>query len=303
VALVTVTMRDDLTHCCKKVMPQSLARLKMTPGNVAMNPRSLVCLGLLHLVLCCAGHAQSLPKLNQILPRVQEHVKEFEHSLADFICNEKITSKELMGGTTIHETDIDSTFRGTQNRDKNPDGKYQPFTEWRDIQMIDGRPAPKGQQLTGPFLFGGGFSSILVEIFAAENSQYFNYKVIGTEKVDGKAAVIVKFETRKGQDALLHRELFGNQYVMKGSGKAWLDLSSMNVLRLEIQYLDPPMPEGVLSLAVDYAPVVIQEKTFWMPKTVTAEQTIPNPKVPVGGQYVAEYSNYQEYKVSVRIKY
>jgi hypothetical protein len=303
VALITVTMRDDLTHCCKKVMPQSLARLKMTPGNVAMNPRSLVCLGLLHLVLCCAGHAQSLPKLNQILPRVQEHVKEFEHSLPDFICDEKITSKELMGGTTIHETDINSTFRGTQNRDKNPDGKYQPFTEWRDIQMIDGRPAPKGQQLTGPFLFGGGFSSILVEIFAAENSQYFNYKVIGTEKVDGKAAVIVKFETRKGQDALLHRELFGTQYVMKGSGKAWIDLSSMNVLRLEIQYLDPPMPEGVLSLAVDYAPVVIQEKTFWMPKTVTAEQTIPNPKVPVGGQYVAEYSNYQEYKVSVRIKY
>ena len=302
-ALVTVTMRDDLTHCCKKVMPQSLARLKMTPGNVAMNPRSLVCLGLLHLVLCCAGHAQSLPKLNQILPRVQEHVKEFEHSLPDFICDEKITSKELMGGTTIHETDVDSTFRGTQNRDKNPDGKYQPFTEWRDVQTIDGRPAPKGQQLTGPFLFGGGFSSILVEIFAAENSQYFNYKVIGTEKVDGKAAVIVKFETRKGQDALLHRELFGTQYVMKGSGKAWIDLSSMNVLRLEIQYLDPPMPEGVLSLAVDYAPVVIQEKTFWMPKTVTAEQTIPNPKVPVGAQYVAEYSNYQEYKVSVRIKY
>jgi hypothetical protein len=303
VALVTVTMRDDLTHCCKKVMPQSLARLKMTPGNVAMNPRSLICLGLLHLVLCCAGHAQSLPKLNQILPRVQEHVKEFEHSLPDFICDEKITSKELMGGTTIHETDIDSTFRGTQNRDKNPDGKYEPFTEWRDIQTIDGRPAPKGQQVTGPFLFGGGFSSILIEIFSPENSQYFNYKVIGTERVDDKAAVIVKFETRKGHDALLHRELFGTQYVMKGSGKAWIDLSSMNVLRLEIQYLDPPMPEGVLSLAVDYAPVVIQEKTFWMPKTVTAEQTIPNPKVPVGGQYVAEYSNYQEYKVSVRIKY
>lgn len=90
---------------------------------------------------------------------------------------------------------------------------------------------------------------------------------------------------------------------MKGSGKAWIDLSSMNVLRLEIQYLDPPMPEGVLSLAVDCAPVVIQEKTFWMPRTVTAEQTIPNPKVPVGGQYVAEYSNYQEFKVSTKISY
>ncbi|HEY4678700.1 MAG TPA: hypothetical protein VIJ01_16160 [Candidatus Angelobacter sp.] len=268
-----------------------------------MKTRSAICLGLLHLALCCAGPAQSIPKLDQILPRIQEHVKEFEHSLPDFICDEKITSRELMGGTVIHQTDIDSTFRGAQIKERDSDGKYQPFTEWRDIQTVDGRPAAKGQQLTGPFLFSGGFSSILVEIFSQENSRYFNYKVIGTEKRDGKAAVVVKFETRKGQEALLHRELFGTQYVMKGSGKAWIDLLSMNVLRLEIQYLDPPMPEGVLTLAVDYAPVVIKEKNFWMPKTVTAEQTVPNPKAPVGGQYVAEYSNYQEFKVSVRIKY
>jgi hypothetical protein len=59
--------------------------------------------------------------------------------------------------------------------------------------------------------------------------------------------VVLKFETKRGHDAPLHRELFGTQYVMKGSGKAWIDLSSKNVLRLEIQYLDPPMPEGVLS--------------------------------------------------------
>jgi hypothetical protein len=279
-------------------------RFKMAQEeNGTMSVRSLVCMWALHLALCSAGFSQSLPKLAQVLPSIQQHVKEFESSLPDFICDEKITSKELMAGTTIHETDIDSTFRGTQNRDKKLDGRYEPFTEWRDIQTIDGRPAPKGQQLTGPFLFGGGFSSILIETFSPENSEYFNYKVIGTDKVDGKAAVVLKFETKKDQQALLHRELFGTQYVMKGSGKAWIDLSSMNVLRLEIQYLDPPMPEGVLSLAVDYAPVVIQEKTFWMPRTVTAEQTVPNPKVPVGGQYIAEYSNYQEYKVSVRIKY
>jgi hypothetical protein len=268
-----------------------------------MSPRSLVCLGLLHLVLCYASPAQSVPKLDQILPRVQEHVKEFEHSLPDFICDEKITSKELMGGTTIHETDIDSTFRGTQNRNRKPDGKYEPFTEWRDIQTIDGRPAPKGQQLTGPFLFGGGFSSILVEIFSPENSQYFNYKVIGTESLDGKPAVVIKFETKKDQQALLHRELFGAEYIMKGSGKAWIDPLSMNVVRLELQYLDPPVPEGVLTVRVDYAEVVINEKKFWMPKTLRAEQTVPNPKMPVGGEYIAEYSNYQQFKVSTRITY
>jgi hypothetical protein len=71
-----------------------------------MNPRSVICLGLLLVGLSSASPSQSAPKLEQILPRVQEHVKEFEHSLPDFICDEKITSRELMGGKTIHETDI-----------------------------------------------------------------------------------------------------------------------------------------------------------------------------------------------------
>ena len=261
--------------------------------------RSVVCLGLLLIVPGSASLSQSLPKLNQILPRVQEHVKEFEHSLPDFICDERITSRELMAGTVIHETLIDSTFRGTQNKD----GKDKPFTEWREIHTIDGRPAPKSQQLTGPFFFGGGFSSVLDAIFSPKNSQYFNYKVIGTEKVDEDVAVVIKFETKKGQTALLHRELFGSQYVMKGSGTAWIDPASMNVVRLELQYLDPPVPEGVLVVRIDYAEVAINEKKFWMPKTLTAEQTVPNPKVPVGGQYIAEYSNYQQFKVSTKITY
>ena len=151
-----------------------------------MKPRSVICLGLLNLVLGSVSFSQSVPKLDQILPRVQEHVKEFESSLPDFICDEKITSKELMGGTTIHETDIDSTFRGTQNRDKNPDGKYEPFTEWRDIQTIDGRPALKGQQLTGPFLFGGGFSSILDEIFSAKTPSISTTKSSGLTRLMAK---------------------------------------------------------------------------------------------------------------------
>ena len=268
-----------------------------------MRVRSAVCLGLFQIALASASPSQSVPKLDQVLPRVRDHVKEFALSLPDFICDEKITSRELMGGKTLHETAIDSTFRGTQNIDRNPDGKGPPFTEWRDIQTIDGRPAPKGQQLTGPFLFGGGFSSILDEIFSLKNSPYFNYKVIGTEKVDERATVVIRFETKKGQEALLHRELFGSQYLLKGSGKAWIDLASMNVLRLELQYLDPPVPEGVLSVVVEYAPVEIHGKAFWMPRTVTAEQTVPNPKMPVGGQYIAEYSNYQEFHVSVRMKY
>ena len=255
-------------------------------------------IGLLYLSVSPLCVSQSIPKLEQVLPRIQDHVKEFELSLPDFICDERITSRELMGGKINHETFIESEFRGTQSQDHD-----SPFTESREIKMIDGRPAAKDQQLAGPFFFGGGFSSIVAEIFSRKNQPYFDFKISGTEAVDGKAALVIKFKARNNQKALLYREMFGTQVIFKGSGKAWIDPESMNVMRLEVQFLDPPFPEGVLSLSVDYAGVEINGKTFWMPKTVTAEQTVPNPKMPVGGQYIAEYSNYHQFNVSVHIKY
>jgi len=256
-------------------------------------------LALLHVSLWCSGASQPVPKLEQVLPRVQEHVREFELLLPDFICDETITSRELIGGVIQHETVIDSSFRGTQHTDE----KDQPFTESREIRTIDGRPAAKNQPLKGPFFFGGGFSSLLDEIFSQKNAQYFRYKVLGWEKLQDRDALVLRFETRPGQQKLLHREILGAQTVLKGKGKAWLDPASWNVMRLELEYLDPPFAEGVLTVAIDYAEVEINEKKFWMPRAVKADQTVPNPKMPVTGQYIAQYSNYHQFNVSVKIKY
>src|SRR5689334_21923437 len=78
--------------------------------------RVALCLALLHPSLWASGDSPAVPKLEQVLPRVQEHVREFELLLPDFICDETITSRELMGGVIQHETVIDSSFRGTQHK-------------------------------------------------------------------------------------------------------------------------------------------------------------------------------------------
>jgi hypothetical protein len=254
---------------------------------------------LLQLWLCCAGYSLAGPKLEQILPQVQQHVKEFEFSLPDFICDETIISRELVGGAIHHETVIVSAFRGIQHRDE----EGRPFTESREIKSVDGHPPIQGQPLKGPFFFGGGFSSLLDEIFSQKNEPYFNYRLAGAETIDGKIALVINFETKEGQREILYREIFGSQAVVNGKGKAWIDPRSMNVVRLEFQYLNPPFQEGILEVSVDYDPVVINRKSFWMPKTVTAEQTVPNPRHSVGGQYIASYSNYQQFNVSVKFKY
>jgi hypothetical protein len=259
-------------------------------------PTSVACALALYFCLCGPLFGQQSLRLEQVLESVQAHVGEFAHSLPDFICDETITSRELMGRKVKHETIIESAFTGRQNKVEN--GK--PFIETREIKTVNGRPASPGQEPKAPFLYGGGFSSVLVAVFSAENAPYFSYSLAGTDTLEGRAALVIKFETRNGQKRLLYRDLFNQRSYLNGKGKAWIDPESMNVMRLELRYLDPPAGEGELHVAIDYAAVTINDKTFWMPRLVTAEQTIPNPKFPVGGQYIAEYSNYHHFKVSVR---
>jgi hypothetical protein len=263
-----------------------------------MRSRLAACLSLSCLYLCCLGHAGTIPTLDEILPRVQEHVREFEFSLPDFMCNERITSGKAIGSKINGQTIINSVFRGTQNKDE----LGRPFTESREIKTINGKPAPKDQPLKVPFFFGGGFSSILDATFGEDNIPYHNYKVIGVEKVDGKAALVIKFSTKDGQQKV-HFEFLGNTFVSKDIGKAWIDQESMHVARLERRYLNLPPPYGVLAITVDYGPVAFNGKTFWMPRMVRVEETQINSRHPVSAQYIAEYSNYQKFGVSTKMKY
>ncbi|HZS29365.1 MAG TPA: hypothetical protein VFB76_19225 [Candidatus Angelobacter sp.] len=260
-----------------------------------MRSGSAIAVGLLQLALCCAGFSESVPKLKQILPRIQEHVRVFEHSLPDFICDETIISRELMRGRVHQKTVIASAFRGTQHKEED-----RAFTESRKIQTIDGKPAPPDQPLKGPFFFGGGFSSVLDEIFSKENAQYFHYKVKGKQQLEGKTTWVIKMETKKNQKEILYRDVFGSKTAVKGSGKAWIDPETMNVMRIEFEYQNPPL-EGELKVSVDYAPAVINGQTFWMPKTVTAKQAVPNSTMSIAEQYIASYSNYHQFNVSHKI--
>ena len=145
------THRSEAVARKKDAAARSFALRWRRGRHAAVSLRSLACVGLLHVVLCSAGLAQSVPKLDQILPRIQQHVKEFESSLPDFICDEKITSRELMAGRVTHETDIDSIFRGTQNKDKTPDGKYQPLPNGVTFRPLTGVLRPKASNSPARF--------------------------------------------------------------------------------------------------------------------------------------------------------
>jgi len=263
-----------------------------------MKTRLALCLGLLQLSWYSFAYPANGPTLGQILLRLADQVKEFEFSLPDFVCKERITSGEVVAGYFRQQVFFDSVFIGTQNKDE----QGRPFTESREIKTIDGREAEKGRQPEVPFFFGGGFSSVLDATFGGKNIPYHTYKLAGTETIDDRPALVIKFATKDGQKDVSF-EFLGSRFISRDTGTAWIDPESMRVVRLERRYLNVPPPYGVVTVSIEYSAVVLNGKTFWMPKTVVVEETQNHSRKPVGARYIAEYSDYQKFDVSTRIKY
>jgi hypothetical protein len=260
-----------------------------------MRPAAVLAIGLLHCSRPPLCLAQALPGVDQVLARVQANVAEFEASLPDFICTERITSRKVVDGKVRGQTVTDSDFVGVQQKS----GPHL-FTETRKIVSVNGRPVAKGESLAGFFLFGGGFSSILVITFAPKNVPCHNYRIAGTELLDGQSALLVEFATKDDQTELRF-DFNGKALIQRDTGKAWIDPKSMQVLRLERRFLNVQPKSGeMITAIVDYTKVAIGEKFFWMPKRVWVEDTH---KGKVTGQYLAEYSNYRKFDVSADIKY
>jgi hypothetical protein len=238
--------------------------------------------------------AQEAATLDEILARVQTRAGHFAQSLPDFVCDEKVTSKVVHRGKPI-EAVIQSHFVGMQKKN----GKMS-FTETREVDSVNGKPARKGQKFEGPFLFGGGFSSILDHTFAPKFVPSHTYKITGEEMLDGRTALVIEFATRDGQTEL-HSYLYGKSIVQRDMGKAWIDKESLQVLRLERHYLNVPKDETPLIATVTYGEVRIDGKPFWMPTTVSAGQAAT--KRSTRAVYLAVYTNYHKFAVSSGIVY
>lgn len=237
-----------------------------------------------------AGAQQRAASIEEILARVQTNTGQFVQTLPDFVCDEKVTSRGVHRGK-LNEAVIESHFVGLQTKSGSDS-----FTERREVTAVNGRPAKRGQKFGGPFLFGGGFSSMLDMTFAPQHVSSHTYKIGGEEMLGGRAALVIEFVTKEAQKDLyfLH---YGKPIVQNDTGKAWIDKTSQQVIRLERHYLNVPPGETPIVATVEYGEVTISGKAFWMPLTVRAEQAA-TVKHNEKGEYVAVYSNYRKFEVS-----
>jgi len=200
------------------------------------------------------------------------------------------------------ETVTDSVFR--LKRTPQPDHTTT-LEESREVKTVNGQPATR-QEIDGPSIVRGAFEGGLA-VVSLNQTSCMNYTLQRINRNDAKAPIIIHFasvltpENRGG--CLLHEN---------GRGQVFLDRATMQVTRMELttpHHTIIPTNEmgygaivGDWVLSVDYAPVVLDGKSFWMPATINSRSTSGRGTFhPIVWTFRANYSNYHKLEVTSRI--
>ncbi|HZY63576.1 MAG TPA: hypothetical protein VFE38_13735 [Edaphobacter sp.] len=239
-----------------------------------------------------------MPTLDQILERLQANLNHYDTNVPSLFCDEHVISSQVEPGHRDQNTIIDSVFR--LRRKKDTDGKNV-LAESRDIKKINGKPATS-QDMKGPTLLSGAFEGGLA-IVSSEQTVCMNYKL---QRPDKAGPYIVRFETvltpRNSATCFLKEE---------SKGEVFIDPASMHITHLELttphhviipgdSYTSAVVGKRVLT--VDYAPVLLDGETFWMPSTISLRNTSGSGTFHmIVWSFHATYRNYHRLEVKSRI--
>jgi len=242
------------------------------------------------------------PSLEEIVARLQANLDAYETSIPSFLCDEHLDSEVHQFGARgasaqNFQTIADSVFR--LRRQPEPGRQAYVLNESRDPKVIDGKPA-EGHELDPPLMIQGAFSGGFAFV-STDEQKCMSYKI---ERLKPNQPFIIHFETlpdsTSSPDCILREA---------GSGRVFIDPASMEIERVEItvphHVVHPAQDNGVPAPAivtrwtvqVDYAPVVLDNRTFWLPKKIAS--TSANSLVE--WTFNASYRNYHKLEVRSRI--
>jgi hypothetical protein len=231
------------------------------------------------------------PSLQEILLRLQENAWDYLANVPDFFADERVVSLLQQEGARDTRTTTDSVFRLVRSR---AIGEAHTFTESREVKFVN-RKAAKGEDLRGPTVFTGGFSMGLT-VVSLEMSRCYGYTLEPPALLDKTQAIVISYalKTDLQPDDGCPSE--------KQSGRAWIDPATLHPLRVEMttpNYKDNNGHRVLWVWSVDYAPATIDNKQFWMPKTVTSRADAND----ASGTWLftATYSNYHKLNVSSHV--
>ena len=218
----------------------------------------------------CAQRVK-IPTLEEILQRLETNLNHYDSSVPSLFCDEHVISR-IEPSSHNPDTVTDSIFR--LKRIANPDHTTA-LVELREIKTVNGKPAAS-QKMDGSSLLSGAFEGGLA-VVSLKQAACTNYTLQRINVKHPTEPYIVRFATvltpQNSANCLLQEE---------SSGRAFIDPASMQVTHLELitphhtiipgnAYEEPVVGKRVIT--VDYAPVVLDGETFWMPSTITLRAT------------------------------
>jgi hypothetical protein len=247
--------------------------------------------------------ADGPPTLETALSRIRRNVRTFETQIPDFVCQERITSRNIAekDNRLEKQTVIESVFSGRQKHSAVNLLVGTSFTEERQIESINDQPSGGSALPAGVFHVSGGYTSLLVLIFGPGSEANYVFSLGPAAPAGPPGAIAIAFSSRSGRQKIVEKD---GLHSYKAAGKAWFDPVSFEILRIE-ERIQPKGGElgGELPVVVEYQPVRIGESQFYLPSRVsaTARRTVAGKAE--RGEFTAEYSDYRKYGSSTSIQF
>ena len=236
----------------------------------------------------CLAQEQD-PPLQVLLTQLQANLTTYLATVPSFFCDERVDSVMEQPGAGKIITTTDSVFR----LKRTGEGNSTQLIESREIKTVN-KKAAHGEDITGPTIFRGAFSHAAA-VVSLELQPCFDYEHAPSVRIDGVDTIVLKYTALS--DAALNRNC-----PEIHDGRAYIDPRDLHLLRVEARIPNHEIMRGVLGLwtwSIDYAPVVFDGRTFWMPRTIESH-AVPNDRLKAW-YFVARYSKYHKLTVTSHI--
>jgi hypothetical protein len=240
------------------------------------------------------------PSLDAVLQRLQSNLVHYDNAVPSFFCDEHVVSS-VEPGLRNQNAVTDSVFR--LKRVLSPD-HTSTFNESREIETVNGKPATS-QHFGGPSVLSGAFEGGLAVVSLSQRA-CMRYTLQRVKRNGPPAPYVVRFASdltpQNSANCLLQE---------KSAGQVTIDPSTMQITHLDLttphhtivpgsNYDSPVVGERVIS--VDYAPVVLNGQTFWMPATIASTVTSGKGTYhAIVWSFRATYRNFHKLEVTSRI--
>jgi len=236
------------------------------------------------------AQAQTSLNFDQVLAQIEANTRRYTATVPSFFCNEHIVSEEIHAGKIKRETTVDAVFSVKRSA-----SQPNVLEESREVKLIDGKPAV-GKKMNMPLTFSGGFSGALAKFLSSDHRACFDYTADASGLMpQGTAGFTFVARTTAGREP-------DCASIQPGTtGKFTVDTASMQVTHIE---RTAPTAVGndktVLgTAAVDYALVTLNDKSFWLPTTITAFTTDSSKAESL--HFTAHYSDYHRFAATATI--